>query len=105
VEGHASISNEVLASYAGDAAAEVAQVTGLVESALHRQRGARVTGEDGAVRVEVHVEVAWGTDIAAAGEEVQLRVTEVLQRMAGVTPAAVDVVVAAVAAPPDGTAP
>jgi uncharacterized alkaline shock family protein YloU len=102
VEGHSSISGDVLASYARDAALEVAGVTAVVEAPLHRNRGVRVTEEDGAVRVEVHVAVEWGTPMSEIGAAVQERVTMYLGRMADVVPAAVDVVVDGVAPPPAG---
>jgi uncharacterized alkaline shock family protein YloU len=100
MEGHSSIATDVLASYAADAAREVAGVTGLVESPLHRHRGVRVTDEDGAARVELHLAVDWGTSLPELGEAVQRRVTKYLERMAGVVPAAVDVVVEEVGPPP-----
>jgi uncharacterized alkaline shock family protein YloU len=91
--GRASISPDILARYACDAAREVDGVRALVESHLPRHRGARVTEQDGTVRVEVHVEVEWGASIPAVGRAVQQRVREYLRRMADVEPAAVDVVV------------
>jgi len=45
------------------------------------------------VAVELHLGVAWGSDIPALGAEVQRRVSAYLGRMADVTPASVDVVV------------
>ena len=60
MEGRASISSDILARYAADAAREVEGVRGLVESHLHRHRGVRVLGEDGAVRIEIHLEAEWG---------------------------------------------
>ena len=48
----ATISSDILASYAADAAREVDGVRGLVESALHRHKGVRIVDEDGRVRVE-----------------------------------------------------
>jgi uncharacterized alkaline shock family protein YloU len=93
VEGRATISPDVLARYAGDAAAEVEGVLGLVESPMHRRRGVRVTnGEDG-VGVEIHLRVAWGSSIPELGRGVQARVAEYLTAMADVRPASVDVVV------------
>jgi uncharacterized alkaline shock family protein YloU len=83
MEGHSVISPEVLARYAADAAAEVPGV-----HTKHR-RGARVTGDE----VEVHVVVDYGAEIPVVAAEVQQRVAEYLGRMAGVTPAAVHVVV------------
>ena len=91
--GQASISTDILARYAADAAREVLGVRGLSESPIPGRRGGvRVTGEDG-VRVELHVSVDWGAAIPDVGREVQERVREYLQRMADVEPAAVDVVV------------
>jgi uncharacterized alkaline shock family protein YloU len=93
LEGQASISADILARYAADAAQEVVGVRGVTESPLPGRRGVRVASEDGAVRVELHVAVDWGTSIPAVGRDVQARVREYLLRMANVDPAAVDVVV------------
>jgi uncharacterized alkaline shock family protein YloU len=103
VEGHSVISSDVLATYAVDATREVEGVTGIVESPLHRHRGVRVAEDDGAVRIELHVAVAWGASVPEVGTAVQRRVTEYLGRMADVVPAAVDVVVDEVGAPPAGS--
>jgi uncharacterized alkaline shock family protein YloU len=89
----ATISPDVLASYAADAAREVDGVRGLVESALHRHKGVRIANDDGRVRVELHLAVEWGASIPAIGREVQRGVAAYLQRMASVEPDAVDVVV------------
>ena len=97
--GRASISPEILARYASDAAREVEGVHGLVESHLHRHRGARVTENDGDVRVELHLEVDWGASIPDVGRAVQARVRDYLAKMADVEPGAVDVVVDGVAEP------
>jgi uncharacterized alkaline shock family protein YloU len=93
MEGGASISSDILAGYAADAAREVSGVRALVESRLHRHRGVRVNGEDGAVRFEVHVETEWGASIPDVAREVQERVRDYLARMADVAAEAVDVVV------------
>jgi uncharacterized alkaline shock family protein YloU len=53
----------------------------------------RVVGEDGAMRVELHLAVDWAASIPDVGREVQARVREYLHRMADVAPTAVDVVV------------
>jgi uncharacterized alkaline shock family protein YloU len=90
----ATISSDILASYAADAAQEVEGVDGLVESALHRHKGVRVLGEDGRLRVELHLAVEWGASIPDVGREVQQRVAGYLKRMANVEPEAVDVIVA-----------
>jgi uncharacterized alkaline shock family protein YloU len=97
--GRASISTDILARYAADAAREVDGVRGLVESHLHRHRGARVTEEEDGLRVELHLDVAWGASIVEVGRAVQRRVRDYLRRMADVEPAIVDVVVDEVGAP------
>jgi len=89
----ATISSDVLASYAADAAREVDGVHGLVESTLHRHRGVRVLERDGSVRVELHLAVDWGASIPDVGRAVQRRVAGYLERMAQIEPEAVDVVI------------
>ena len=89
----ATISSDILASYAADAAREVEGVRGLVESSLHRRKGVRIVDEDGRVRVELHLAVEWGVSIPEVGREVQHRVAAYLERMAKVDPEAVDVIV------------
>ena len=89
----ATISSDILASYAADAAREVAGVRGLVESTLHRHKGVRVLEGDGSMRVELHLEVEWGASIPDVGRAVQQRVAGYLERMAQIKPEAVDVVV------------
>ena len=101
MEGHSSISAEVLGSYAADAAREVDGVHGLVESPLARHKGVRVTESDGAVAVELHVALDWGTSVPDAGAAVQRRVAEFLARMADVRPTSIDIVVAEIRAPAD----
>jgi len=93
LEGQASISTDVLARYAADAAREVDGVRGLVASQLLRHRGVRVLTQDERTAVELHLDVDWGSSIPAVGREVQLRVGDYLERMAGARPAAVNVVV------------
>jgi uncharacterized alkaline shock family protein YloU len=53
----------------------------------------RIGGEDGAVRVELHLVTEWGASMPELARRVQQRVRETLARMADVDPAAVDVVV------------
>jgi uncharacterized alkaline shock family protein YloU len=93
MEGSASVAVDVLASYAADAAVEVDGVAGLVESRLPRHGAVRVNGEDGTVRIELHLELIWGASALEVGREVQRHVAEYLERMAGARPQAVDVVV------------
>ena len=94
--GQASISSDILARYAADAAREVNGVRGLVESSVPGRRAVRVSNDDGAVKVEVHLSVDWDVSIPELGREVPARVREYLLRMADVEPIAVDVVVAEV---------
>ena len=89
----ATISSDILASYAADAAREVDGVRGLVESAIPRHKGVRISEEDGRVRVELHLAVEWGASVPDVGREVQQRVAAYLERMAKVDPEAVDVIV------------
>ena len=93
MEGNASVATDVLATYAADAAREVEGVRALVESRLPRHGAVRVNGEDGRITVELHVELDWGASVPDVGGEVQRRVADYLERMAGARPQAVDVVV------------
>jgi uncharacterized alkaline shock family protein YloU len=93
-DGQASISTEILARYAADAASEV---EGVRRSG--GRRGVKVGEEDGFVRVEVQLAVDWGTSIPAVGRTVQARVREYLGRMADVEPKVVDVTIDEVGAP------
>jgi uncharacterized alkaline shock family protein YloU len=99
VPGRSSISTDVLARYAADAARDVAGVRGLVGNALQRHEGVKVGRDGDAVSVELHLALGWEANAAAVGTEVQERVAETLARMADVTPASVDVVVDEFAAP------
>jgi uncharacterized alkaline shock family protein YloU len=88
----ASISADVLARYAGDAAREVEGVRGLA-----RRRATKITEQDGRVTVELHLGVEWGASIPAVGRAVQERVRGYLARMADLDSVTVDVVVDEVA--------
>ena len=94
--GQASISTEILARYAADAAREVEGVRGFADSPLPRKQAVRVSGEYGAVRVELHLVTEWGASIPAVGRLVQDRVREYLRSMADIEPATVEIVVDAV---------
>ena len=98
MEGSASVATDVLASYAADAAREVEGVAGLVEGRLPRQGAVRISGDDTATG-ELHLELAWGAPAQEVGQEVQRRVADYLERMAGARPHAVDVVVDEIAEP------
>ena len=99
MEGTASISSDIVASYAADAAREVNGVHGLVESLVHRHRGVRVVESGGAVRIELHLALDWGASAPDVGRAVQARVRDYLARMADLEPSAVDVVVDEIGAP------
>jgi uncharacterized alkaline shock family protein YloU len=92
MEGAASVADDVLARYAADAAREVEGVAGLVEGRLPRQGAVRIGVEDG-VTVELHLELAPGAAAPEVGAEVQRRVADFLERMAGARPRVVDVVI------------
>lgn len=94
--GQASISTEILARYAADAAREVDGVRELADSPLPRRHAVRVSGANGAVRVELHLVTEWGASIPAVGRRVQAHVRDYLRSMADVEPVAVEVVVEAV---------
>jgi uncharacterized alkaline shock family protein YloU len=91
--GEASISTDILARYAADAALEVGGVRGLSESPIPGRRGVRISGSDGDVRVELHLAVEWGASIPELGRATRQRVREYLRKMADVESAVVDVVV------------
>jgi uncharacterized alkaline shock family protein YloU len=93
MEGQETISTEVLASYAADAARDVQGVRALVDSPLPMRKSVRIATDDGSVRVELHLCVEWGASIPQIGRNVQVRVREYLERMANVHDAHVDVVI------------
>jgi uncharacterized alkaline shock family protein YloU len=95
----ATISSDVLARYAADAARDVDGVRGFVESTLHRHKGVRVLEGDGAVRLELHIAVEWGASIPEVGLALQQRLSAYLARMASIEAEAVDVVVDEIGAP------
>jgi uncharacterized alkaline shock family protein YloU len=88
------ISADVLARYAGDAAQEVAGVSGLTHGA------AEVTTSPERADVVVHLELEWGAGAESVSRQVQERVAEYLGRMANLEIGSVDVVVERVGAPP-----
>jgi uncharacterized alkaline shock family protein YloU len=92
MEGTASVAGDVLASYAADAAREVEGVAGLVEGRLPRQGAVRINADDG-MTVELHLELARGAAAPDVGAEVQRKVADYLEQMAGTRPRAVDVVI------------
>jgi uncharacterized alkaline shock family protein YloU len=93
MEGHATISADILARYAADAARAVPGVRDVVDRHLPPQRGVRISESDGRVTVELHVAADWGASMPELGKAVQAGVREYLGRMADLEPAAVNVVV------------
>jgi uncharacterized alkaline shock family protein YloU len=93
VEGGASISTDVLARYAADAATEVVGVHGLSESHRPGRRGVRVVRDEGRVVLELRLRLDPGASAPEVGAEVQRRVREYLRQMADVGVEAVDVVI------------
>jgi uncharacterized alkaline shock family protein YloU len=87
-QGQATISPDILARYAGDAAREVEGV-----HAVTGRRGVRVSEADGVVHVEVHLSVEWGASIPATGDAVRARVREYLAHMTKAASVEVSVVV------------
>jgi uncharacterized alkaline shock family protein YloU len=87
------ISTDVLAR-AGDAAQEIAGVSGLTRGA------AEISGTPDETDVVVHLELEWGASVQAVARQVQDRVAEYLERMTNLQVSAVDVVVERVGAPP-----
>jgi uncharacterized alkaline shock family protein YloU len=97
MEGHASISPDVLARYAGDAAREVEGVHALVEGHLPGRRPVRINAAEGEqLSVELHLALEWGAAFPDVGRAVQDRVGDCLASVAGSRPARVDVVVAGI---------
>ncbi|MGH3104402.1 MAG: Asp23/Gls24 family envelope stress response protein [Gaiellaceae bacterium] len=99
MEGRASISSDIIASYAADAARDVDGIDGLVESRIPPHRGVRVSDAEGRITVELHVRIEWGASIPDVGRSVQGCVRDYLTRMADVDLAGVDVVVDEIGAP------
>lgn len=93
MDSHASISSDILAAYASDAAREVDGVRSLVDGRLPPHRGVRVSGDDGRFTVELHLGLGAGASVPAVGRLVQERVRDYLRSMADVELAAVNVVV------------
>lgn len=99
MEGHASISADVLSRYAADAARGVPGVRSLVDRALPYSRGVKLETEGERVNVELRLAVDWGASIPSVGRAVQQRVREYLERMADVDAGTIDVVVDEVGPP------
>ena len=84
----ATISVDVLARYAGDAAREVEGVRGLA-----RRRATRIVEREGSVTVALHLALDRDVSIPAVGRAVQEQVRAYLRRMADLDSVDVDVTV------------
>jgi uncharacterized alkaline shock family protein YloU len=93
MEGSASISTDVLARYAADAATEVAGVRELSESHVPGRRGVRVIREEERLTLELRLRLDRGASVPSVGAEVQRRVREYLLQMADVEADAVNIIV------------
>ena len=100
MDGDAVISHDVLASYAADAALEIAGVGELVDGP-RRHRGVRVTEDDGALTVEIHVALDWGARAPETGAAVHARLR---RGKAGASTGISSFVAEALRAVPDGVA-
>ena len=67
---------------------------------MHRDRPIEVPEWSDATGITVHVQLEWGSSAADVAREVQRRVAEYLERMAKLTIAPVDVVIAGVGPSP-----
>jgi uncharacterized alkaline shock family protein YloU len=97
MEGHSSVSADILESYARDAAGQVAGVAGVAGGARHR--GVRIASDESGVAVELRLALEWGASAAAVGGAVQDRVASYLSRMADIAPRSIEVVVDEVVPP------
>jgi len=94
MEEQAVVSDEVLARYAADAAAEVAGVS------LHGSKPVTASVDDSGIRLTTHVELAWGRRADDAAAALQSHVRDYVERMTNATVAAIDVVVVRFGNPP-----
>jgi len=97
--GKVSISREVIAQIVGRAVAECYGVVGMaargpVERLPWRDRatqGVAVTAEDGGLRIDLHVVVEYGLNLAEVGNSVRTRVAYEVERLTKLSVAAVEV--------------
>jgi uncharacterized alkaline shock family protein YloU len=97
--GRVSISREAIAQIVGRAAAECYGVVGMatrgpVAKLPWRDRatqGVDVTSVDGGVRIDLHVVVEYGLNLAEVGNSIRARVGYEVERLTKLTVAAVEV--------------
>jgi len=101
--GVVRISNEAISTIASVAAMEVKGVCRMgavsprafIGSLLNKYsaKGVRIEMRDGEVKLTVSVVVEYGVDIPRVADEVQENVKRAIEKMAGLVPAEVDVIV------------
>ena len=101
--GVVRISNEAISTIASVAAMEVKGVCkmggvtpkAMIDALLRRfsYKGVRIELKDGEVRLTVSIVVEYGVDIPRVADEVQENVKRAVEKMAGLIPAEVNVVV------------
>jgi uncharacterized alkaline shock family protein YloU len=99
--GRVAITEDTLAQIVRLTAAECYGVVGMSSSRLKRllgRGGIELSGTDGSVSIAVHVVVAHGLNLAEVASTVRNRVSYEVERMTGLTVAAVEVHIAAVKA-------
>jgi len=104
--GNISIADDVVASIAGIAAIEVkgvSKLTGNISKELvsklgkkNLANGVKVEIADGAVKVDISVEIDYGTSIKKVSEEIQIKVKQAIENMTGLTVKVVNVVVSGI---------
>jgi len=110
--GVVRISNDAISTIASLAAMEVRGVCKMgggsprivIDSLLKRfsSRGVKIQSRDGEVKLTVSIIVEYGIDIPRVADEVQENVKRSVEKMAGLVPAEVDVVVEGVRAQAGG---
>ncbi|MDD3905100.1 MAG: Asp23/Gls24 family envelope stress response protein [Candidatus Omnitrophica bacterium] len=101
--GVVRISNEAISAIASVAAMEVRGVCRMgggtpkafIDSLLNRfsSRGVRISMKDGEISLTVFIVVEYGVDIPRVADEVQENVKRAVEKMAGLVPSEVDIVV------------
>lgn len=101
--GVVRISNEAISTIASIAAMEVKGVCkmgggtprAIIDLCLRRfsSRGVRIQMTDGEVKLTVSVVVEYGVDIPRVADEVQENVKRAVEKMAGLVPSEVDIIV------------
>jgi uncharacterized alkaline shock family protein YloU len=94
--GTITISREAIAQIVGRTAAECYGVVGLaargpVEKLPWRDKGVAVSADGDGLRIDLHVVVEYGLNLAEVGASVRTRVGYEVERLTGLTIAAVEV--------------